>query len=271
MKDNVKVNRRMVTPEMAKKLLKTNTFNRKMSESHVARLVSAIKNGEWKFCGESIKISSDGELLDGQHRLQAIVESNTPIELLVVEGLPKETFHVIDTAKKARNTADILHISGEKNTNVLSAALALIGAYEKYDDLTNRAFRPTAKDISDILSRHPKIREYASPQFSVYRLTGPGLAAALGYLFSLADKKNAELFFDRLGSGAGLEQGNPILQLRELLINNKNHRNNKLSKTTIAALVIKAFNFYRSGKSISKLRFANDETFPKIDGMPKFK
>lgn len=271
MADQVKINRRMITPEMAKKYLKLNSSNRKMSQAHVTRLANSIKNGEWKFCGESIKISVNNKLLDGQHRLAAIIEADKAIELVVVEGLPEETFHVIDTSKKARSTADVLHISGEKNTNVLAAAVTLVGAYEKYDDLTNRSYRPSIKDTEDVLARHPKIRDYSNPRSNLYRLTGPGIAVALSYLFSLSDKKVSEQFIERLATGVGLEKNNPILQLRDILLNNKSARNNKLSKTTIAALMIKAFNLYRANKSIAKLRFGNDESFPKIDGMPKIK
>lgn len=264
----VKINRRLITPEMATRLLELNTSNRKLQEAHVERLANAIKNGEWQFCGESIKVSTDNTLLDGQHRLHAIVRAGTAVEMILVEGLPKESFHVIDTCKRARSAADVLHIAGEVNTNVLAGALTMLHAYNFGDDLTNRHYRPSVKDLELVLAKHPKIRKYTNPSQKLYRLTGPSTAAVLSYLFSLVDATAAEAFMERLATGVGLEQNNPILQLRNILLNNQAARS-KLSKTTIAALVIKAFNLYRVGKSVAQLRWRIEETFPAINDMPK--
>lgn len=69
---------------------------------------------------------------------------------------------------------------------------------------------------------------------------------------------------ERLATGVGLEKNNPILMCRDLLMANKTARS-KYSKKIIAALVIKAFNAYLTGKYPSSLRWRVNEKFPVIE------
>ncbi len=64
-----------VTPFMAAKLLENNQVNRKRSEGHIKFLAKQMSAGNFKLTGETVKISTDGKLLDGQHRLHAIDHS----------------------------------------------------------------------------------------------------------------------------------------------------------------------------------------------------
>ena len=100
---NTTVTTRMavITPEQASEWLEQNTHNRKLRTHQVAAMVRDIQAGNWKWNGDSIKFAKDGTLLDGQHRLHAIVESGQPIEMLVIEGLDKDTQATMDTAQSA--------------------------------------------------------------------------------------------------------------------------------------------------------------------------
>lgn len=267
---NENITRTIITPEMAADLLKLNSFNRPLSKSHVNKLANAIKKGEWEYCGDSIKISSENTLLDGQHRLHAIIQANIPVETLIIRELPSKTFHVIDTGKKGRGTADVLAIAGEKNQNVLAAMVCMLIEYENSNDFTVRSVRPSATEVAAYIDQHPEVRDFANTRPGVHKLTTPSIAAVLTYLFSKVDKQKCDQFMERLATGVGLEQNNPILQVRELLIQNR-HATKKFSKKIVAAIVIKAFNYYRSGKSIARIRYSNDERFPEIDGINKKK
>ena len=264
----MKLNTRKITPALAKKLLEKNTSNRPLSPGHVDTLAAAMTRGEWQLTGESIKISSENVLLDGQHRLHAVVKSGVTIDMVVVENLPPETFHVIDTGAKVRGAADILAIAGEKDAKTLAAAAYIIGNWENDPDLSKRAVRFTIPQIEEIIKRHPDLRIYANVNSKLSRILTPSFACAFGYLFSFVDKKTSEMFMDRLATGVGLEAGNPVLFLRDLLIANKASRY-KLTKQAISALVIKAFNAYHSGNYPARLRWENGEKFPLITGKKK--
>jgi hypothetical protein len=59
--------------------------------------------------GDSIRIDTNGDILDGQHRLAAIVRVGKPVNVLVASGVDRETFATIDVGKR-RNVNDIIGI-----------------------------------------------------------------------------------------------------------------------------------------------------------------
>ncbi len=66
-----------ITPEAATAILKGNKGNRKPRQSHIEALADAMLRGEWKQTHQGIAISPTGKLLDGQHRLLAVVKSGS--------------------------------------------------------------------------------------------------------------------------------------------------------------------------------------------------
>ena len=92
-----------ITPAYAAELLKQNTNNRPVRPSHVRFLSEAMQRGEFLFNGDAIRISKDNVILDGQHRLLAVVKSNIALKVVVVRGLESEVFKTIDVDKLERN------------------------------------------------------------------------------------------------------------------------------------------------------------------------
>ena len=266
----ITVNQETITPELAAEFLKKNKSNRPLSSKHVIALAGSIERGEWMFTGESIKFSESDTLLDGQHRLSAIVMAGSAVDMLVVKGLPDEAFHTIDIGSKKRGLSDVLAIAGEKNYIVLSAALAVIKAWEVNQEQIISYGQFSAQQIEEVLSRHPEVRTHASIRDGVKSMMHPSLACALSYLFSLVDSVKTDMFFDRLQHGVGLEKGSPILLLRDRLFLNKASKS-KLPKKEIAALIIKSFNAFEQGKTMGTLRWGDNEKFPLIAGLNKFK
>jgi hypothetical protein len=99
----------VMTPEMAKYFLGMNTSNRKMRKTAVETFVRKIKNGEWLVTHQGIAVSKAGVILDGQHRLQAIVDSNTAVPVLIARNCDDQLFHAIDCGTP-RNNADLTRL-----------------------------------------------------------------------------------------------------------------------------------------------------------------
>jgi hypothetical protein len=119
-----------VTPAMAEKWLAATTFrNRNVSSTVVFRYAADIAKGEWLLNGESIVLDDNGNVIDGQHRLRAIMKSGRSIQSVVVRGVSSETFHTIDIGKK-RGHGDVLSIAGYSNGILLAAGLRLIHAHK---------------------------------------------------------------------------------------------------------------------------------------------
>lgn len=99
-----------ITPEIAKEILSKNSLNRTISAKRVALFAEDMKSGKWQLNGEAISIGKDGTLKDGQHRLTAIVLSNTAIITAVNRDVDNDVF--LYDRGKSRTTTDILTVKG---------------------------------------------------------------------------------------------------------------------------------------------------------------
>lgn len=104
----------LITPQIASNYLESNIHNRKIKNSILSRYVYDMTNGNWTFDGSPIKFSKNGVLLDGQHRLQAIVNSNVTLPFLTIRGLDDKSQDVMDTGAK-RTAGDVFQLRGKSN------------------------------------------------------------------------------------------------------------------------------------------------------------
>lgn len=249
-----------ITPEHARELLLLNKGNRPLVSHHVKRLTQEMKEGRWKFNGDPIRISVSNRLLDGQHKLHAIVMSNTTQEILLVRGLPDDVFDTIDVGRK-RTGSDIFAIMGEKNTSQLTSALNILTNFAEHG-MNNRRVSYPVTVLEDTLDQHPTIRHSISFLANYKgRLMPQSCAAALHYLFTQKDALLADSFFEALTSGANLSQGDPVFLLRERLIANCAARQ-KYDVTYIMAISVKAWNAMRTKKSLRVLGWRGGEESP---------
>src|SRR3954469_22575211 len=85
-----------ITPEKAAKWLAHNPANRNLADARFGAFAAAVLRNEWRLHGESIKFDLNGDLLDGQHRLAAVVKSGVTIQSVVVRGVPRDDQKTID-------------------------------------------------------------------------------------------------------------------------------------------------------------------------------
>ena len=118
-----------ITPDRAKTWLEKNTRNRFLSAQWVRSLAAEIIAGNWTIDGNPIRLSVDGELLDGQHRLHAIIAANKPVSSFIMYDLPAAAMHNIDRGR-SRTLGDLFHINrgmkGGKQIAAICAQLATI-------------------------------------------------------------------------------------------------------------------------------------------------
>lgn len=112
-----------ITVARARTLLKKTGRQRPISKARVARYVKEMLAGRWVQTGEPIHLSKSGHLLNGQHRLSAIVESGIPCDMVVIEGVPDDAILHMDTGGK-RSIGDILGIYlGVENPKSVASTL----------------------------------------------------------------------------------------------------------------------------------------------------
>ncbi len=108
-----------VTPELAKKWLsECNNFNRPIKQAVVDMYVRQIKSGLWRRTHQGVAFDNYGILIDGQHRLMAIVATGQTVALLVFIGEPAENYEYIDCGCN-RSNLDTMRMSSRNNTLTL--------------------------------------------------------------------------------------------------------------------------------------------------------
>lgn len=259
-----------ITPDKARELLDANTHNRSISRYRLTRLTEAIQRGEWVLNGEAIKFAADGTLLDGQHRLAAVIEAGQQIETLMITGLPNQTQETMDTGK-SRSLADILTLRGVPNASSVAAITIGILGVERYG-FSQGFIRSTTTPVTngaslELLNREPEIIQIpaivgvaAKNADLTHKVLG-----TLFYFFNKIDADDAAYFIDRLNDRVGLPENSPITALAKAAKQNKEAKGARNARY-LAAITIKAWNAFREGRDVKILRFtvggANPETFP---------
>jgi hypothetical protein len=259
----VKTKMMVITPRMAAAWLKKNKSNRPFSDALADRYAAAIVRGEWLLNAETIKFDTNDILLDGQHRLEAVVRSGKPIAALVVWGLNPDTFRTIDQGKK-RTAGDTLAVSGEKHYTTLASAVIVV--WKLINGKVKDMAHPSQDQVLETLNSHPGLRQSVN-----YIVTLRGRAthmpvsigSALHYLFSTKDAEKASAFWKGVYDGEGLTKGSSVYRLRERLLSNFRSRS-KMRREYLLHLCIKAWKFYLAGTRVDNLQVKETEAFPAL-------
>lgn len=103
-----------ITPQRAAALLSTSRGNRKIRQYNKVKLKNALLNGEFQLTHQGIAIDENGHLIDGHHRLEALVETGIGARLYVTYNAPRSAY--IDT-NSLRSFSDSLYMSGIIDAN----------------------------------------------------------------------------------------------------------------------------------------------------------
>jgi len=238
-----------ITPKIAREYLKQNTNNRDLNIPHLRYLTQQMEKGDWLFDGQPIRFAEDGQLLDGQHRLTAIVRSDTTQELLIINGLNKKAFKVMDTGKN-RNVADVFYIDGIKNAHNSAGVTkrAMIFSSGIFSTKLGRHLIPTHLEALDFYKKNKELKFIANESQNLYRALGKMLPiSTIGGFYFVMSKKDviaAEKFWEQFCHGNNLSKGCPILYARNFII--KNYASDKKYPTGIINYVIvRCWNEYR--------------------------
>lgn len=264
-----------IGPKKAREYLDLMPRNRRQRGRVKDRYIKAMTKGQWKLTGEAIKFNTRGELIDGQHRLEAIIAANKEVEILVCRNIPPEAFMELDTGA-ARSPGDLLTVAGYDYTNGVASAIRFITSIYKVEAGTVSP-SSLARDRVDPETLLEYAEAYSESLVDAVRKTmtkqartvcsPPAMFAALYYIFAEHNKKGADQFFDTLIDGLGYEQGrhDPIYQLRRMLEQFKASKHQRRPNFYKAAITIKAWNAFQNRSTISSLRFSENEGWPEIN------
>jgi hypothetical protein len=260
---NAKLER--ITPETAAQMLQLNTENRPVVAKHVAFLAREIISGRWQVNGDTICFSDD-RLVDGQHRLMAIVKSGVPVQTFVIRGVSSQCFATKDTGKK-RSTSDVMAINHVNDSKRIATATYKVWLYKTTGHMAQNSISPSPAELMDFYNQNQGIKDSVIAIPGKQKLIIHSLASALHYLFSEKDPSEADKFWNDVIQGENLQSNDSVFQFRARLVNNAASKS-KLPMAYISMLAIKAWNFRREGRYSKVLRFANvgekQEAYPVI-------
>ncbi len=269
----MKITLESITPAKAQEFLKHNTKNRNLIKTNVTFLANQMKANKWEDTGDTIKFATDGTLLDGQHRLHAIIESKKTYQLYVARGLKSKAFQVIDTGK-SRAAKDVLSANGFKNPHLVGSAVSLITVIQKngVNNSLNSSgkvmnyLRRTNDEVLSYALSEPDINEeilYIKAGYKQFKfITIPTLAALYHIMARQTSFKAADYFFDKYFAGDSLAKTDPIYILRAQLM--QQNPNAKINRREHFAWIITAWNLYRAGEKTTKITYSHAEPIPKI-------
>lgn len=268
---SVSVKTTEMTPEMATKIMANAAPNRGVRQNAVERMASEMVAGRWILNGSTIVLTSEGQLLDGQHRLLACIKAGVPFKTTIVTGMPIQAMDSIDQGK-SRTNSDILKLHGIPNYTIASAASRYLWQMEKFKQIVN-AGGPTNPPRSEVLRMYRKARgldHSCAMARTVTNAAGRGfhlsgsVIAACHYLFTQAagaEKADEFLVLLKEGGSPGAASKDPI----RLLWKRGFDRYTVRGARVYASLMIKAWNAWRRGETTEILHYRQGEAFPEIE------
>lgn len=275
-----------ITPALAKQWLGENTHNRHLNEKHVATLAGAIKRGEWELNGAAITRAKDGTLIDGQHRLHAVVKADKAIKSFVGLNMPMSTQETVDAGKK-RTFGHVLQLRGYTHADQLASATRALYVYraiKRFDTqgLTGRMSNenqkvvtaPTNQQLLNLLIRNNGLQESVHVTHACRKLGPVKLpAGAAAFHYVVSERFDSDIATEFLEKVCDLNYGgkqDPMVELRKRLLSGQATGSRPMHARLKMALMVKAFNLWMLGEPAdgTKLRWRSGgpaaEPFPML-------
>lgn len=274
---NISTSTEFIEGEQAKTLLISNFGNRFPNARRVAEYARAMSSGEWGL-GDPLMFDKFGNLLNGQHRLMAVVRSGVPVEFIVVRGLEPDSKKYLDTGM-SRTVAQILTMRG-LGTN-MDKRVATIRAmfYGSKLKSKNKTAEKNAERLWTDLSQ-AKSATWLEPflvghqdalDFSL-RVSGPNITAPVRAVISRAyyienhERLSTFMIGILTGMVANPETDNSVITLRNYLLKKpQKGGGGKDYQMLVYGKVETALRAFVKKESLSTLQSTATEYFPLAD------
>lgn len=212
----------LVTPHRAAALLLDNTHNRPLNKKRVKELADAMVANDFRFVGDPVRISKTNVVLDGQHRLAAIVLSDRAQEMIVMTGLDDDDQLYMDSGFR-RTPGDQVGLRLDlPQSNAIAGVGRLVLRWQR-GNIVYPKYPSNAELIRFIETDQDRIVEATKRSRILMRDVSAGGApsgAAL-YRMSLVNDGLAANVYEWLRTGAGMQVGHPVLTLRNALVSRR--------------------------------------------------
>lgn len=246
-----------ITPKQAEAMLRRNIVNRPVRESKVKQYSRDMLNGRWnEGDGSTIKFNEDGELIDGQHRLTAVLKSGVVLKWEVRRGISKKAQRTMDTGAP-RTPADTLHMEYGISNAPLLVAIAR-NVYKIENDGFGASTVVSAEEILDTVERHPELQHTveiaAQARGKTMTPIAPNILGAGHWMIrEVNGQAEADMFLWRVINLTGERDGSPVLALARRC-NEIKRQQMRMNHRWFLWMLIKAWNHDVEGRSIVKIQ-----------------
>lgn len=265
----------LITPEIAADWLENrNVENRRKSNVAARKYARLIQAKRWKCTHQGIAFDRDGFLIDGQHRLMAIVATKVSTKLFVipfVEGMDDNTFDVLDSGHR-RQAAQLLKGPGANARAAAARYLGVVdGSFGPESQIAQDIVATSVEtpDVLEVVKEWPELMEWASVMGTANRNAhippGPHLAV-LAQAERSPHRDRVESWLDGINSGAGLGPRDPRLLIRNRFISGTRLAHGHAGQCMAYRLLVKAWNAHAVGGSLGVLRASDGEARPEVTG-----
>lgn len=258
----------VVTPAMAKSWLEHRNLerNRRYSTAIEAKYAAEMRAGLWKTTHQGIAFDWDGFLLDGQHRLGAIVRIDQSVQLDVRVGCDPNTFDVLDVGHKRAVNQLVNHT----HAKTMSAAARYLGAIDGSIRTGHirqgvYAHTPSSAEVLKVIGDWPELGNFAASAAHCRKRAQVLAAPHLAVLAQASRTRYADRipsWLDGVAYGENLAGSDPRLHLRNRFTSERRALINQQPMSY--ALIVRAWNAYANEASMGVLRVRGDEQMPTV-------
>lgn len=261
-----------VSPAMARDWLAKSKGNRALNENYVLSLAVAMSEGKWLPDASEVVFDTDEALIDGHHRLSAVVLHEKPVKMAVKRGVQTAARNVIDTGR-TRSMSDLLGMyrsvdyANHRRAALNICVFLLVGVGKDASKM------PSIRtlDAFDSWMRHFK----DGIDWAVTATRSSGVASINANAFTRGPVLGAFAFAHRFNPdgvskfhrsaimGENLRAGDPALTLRNFVLGTDRGRNGMAAtgRRDIAFKTLSAIHADLSGVQMAKL-MVNSHALP---------
>lgn len=249
-----------ITPDAAERLLRAgHERQRVLAEKVVDAYTHDMVNGRWEITGDTIKVDTEGALIDGQHRLHAVIRAGVPIQMFVARGIATDTFAVLDQGRK-RSFADYLAGLKVENSTTVAAAVGKLAYYavgRRFEYIRHQTNHFTISDLITVWETEPGLAGWARSATAIgsrFRFS-PGAFCAFLYVAEVSKAADVHTFANQVLTGVDLGPNDPPGLLRNSLLERLATRGERrYSNEYYTNVVIRAWNAYARGEELKMLK-----------------
>jgi hypothetical protein len=154
----------LMTPAMAQRLLENyaallavyGLLPRALNQAKVQRYAKRMKASGWVWGISPIHLAANGAVLNGWHRLHAIVLADVSVTIDVFENTPNPeiAYMQFDPANSSRSNIDLQTMAGEEDPSIKATVLPMIVAYLNGNLKNSKVAEIDGEEMAEILNEH---------------------------------------------------------------------------------------------------------------------